>query len=254
VGANALRAPRPGRRRVPASGRGRGADGARQGSEAAQVPARLISLEGGERSGKSTQLALLSAHLERRGVAFVLTREPGGTPFGERLRGVLLSPELGPVSPVAEMIAFAASRAEVVARVIRPALARGQVVIADRFVDSSRAYQGYGLGVPLADIDVINRAATGGLEPDLTLLFDVDPAVAAARAPERGPDRIEARAADFHARVRAGYLELAAREPQRFLVLDARRPASELAAAVARAVDACIEGRTSGNDRANANR
>ncbi len=213
------------------------------GSEGWNVPARLISLEGGERSGKSTQLALLSAHLQARGTAFVLTREPGGTPFGERLREVLLAPDLGPVTPFAEMVAFAASRAEVVARVIRPALARGDIVIADRYVDSSRAYQGYGLGVPLADIDLVNAAATGGLLPDLTLLFDVDPAVAAGRAPERGHDRIEARDGGFHARVRAGYLELAAREPARFLVLDGLRSAADIARDVASAVDACITGR-----------
>jgi dTMP kinase len=206
------------------------------------VPARLISLEGGERSGKSTQLALLSAHLRARGVAFVLTREPGGTPLGERLRELLLAPDLGGITPRAEMIAFAASRAEVVARVIRPALARGEVVIADRYVDSSRAYQGYGLGVPLDEIDRVNAAATQGLLPHLTLLFDVDPAVAAGRAPDRARDRIEARDADFHARVRAGYLDLAARDPARFRVLDARRPAADIAADVASAVDACIAG------------
>jgi dTMP kinase len=228
--------------------------GRAQGSEAAHVPARLISLEGGERSGKSTQLALLSAHLRERGVTFVLTREPGGTPFGERLREVLLAPDLGPVTPLAEMTAFAASRAEVVARVIRPALERGEVVIADRYVDSSRAYQGYGLGVPLPVIDMVNRAATGGLLPDLTLLFDVDPTVAAGRAPERGHDRIEARGPDFHARVRAGYLEIARGEPERFMVLDGRLPAAELAQAVAAAVDACIAGHPSKNARGTGSR
>lgn len=218
------------------------------------MPGRLISLEGGERSGKSTQLALLSDHLRKRGMVFTVTREPGGTPFGERLRDVLLAPDLGAVSPLAEMVAFAASRAEVVASVIRPALRRGEVVIADRFVDSSRAYQGYGLGVALADIDMVNGAATGHLVPDLTLLFDVDPAVAAVRAPERGHDRIEARGADFHARVRFGYLALAAAEPQRFTVLDAGLPVAEIATQVARAVERCIAGEPSPNGPGNANR
>jgi dTMP kinase len=199
----------------------------------------LISLEGGEHSGKSTQVALLRQHLQGRGLTPVVTREPGGTPVGERLRALLLDPELGQLDPMTEMILFAASRAEVVARVVRPALSRGEVVICDRFVDSSRAYQGYGLGVPLAAIDAVNEAATGGLRPDLTLLFDVDPAVAAARA-GGDRDRIEARSPGFHRRVREGYLRLAAAEPDRFVVLDASLPAAELARRVAAAVDACL--------------
>lgn len=206
-------------------------------------PGCLISLEGGERSGKSTQVQRLTAHLRRRGWPVALTREPGGTPLGERLREVLLDPGLGEIDPVAEMILFAASRAEVVARVIRPALDRGEVVVCDRYVDSSRAYQGFGLGVDLAAIDAVNEAGTAGLRPDLTLLFDVAPAVAATRAGTAGPDRIERRPPGFHERVRQGYLELARRDPERFVVLDAHLAPEALTRRVVAVVDHLLAAR-----------
>ena len=184
----------------------------------------LITLEGGEGSGKSTQCALLQAWLREQGLGVTVAREPGGTPAADRLRAVLLDRLLEPLEPVAEVLLFAASRAQTVAQVIRPALAAGQVVVCDRFVDSSLAYQGFGLGVDPAFILDVNARVTGGVLPALTLLLDLPPEEGRARKGAGGdPDRIESRGIAYHQSVRAGYLALAAADPGRFCVLDAQR-------------------------------
>lgn len=204
------------------------------------TPGCLLTLEGGEASGKTTQCGLLVDWLRASGIAVTTAREPGGTGLGEGLRALLLRPDLTDVDPQAEVLLFAAARCQAVAEVVGPALARGDVVVCDRFVDSSLAYQGFGLGVDLEFIRRVNQRVTGGTEPELTLLFDVPPAVGAARRQAVRPDRIEARAAAYHEAVRSGYLELARAEPHRFRILDGTRPAAaihlEVRAAVALAL------------------
>lgn len=183
----------------------------------------LISFEGGDRVGKSTQIRLLADALMEQGHRVVVTMEPGGTPLGRALREILLHDRtLPPPTPIAELLLMAADRAEHVERVIKPALARGDIVITDRFSDSTVAYQGYGLGLPLAQIEQVNRIATQGLQPDLTIVLDLPVQARAERQRENEPwDRIDRRTADFHQRVRRGFLQLAADHPQRVAVIDA---------------------------------
>jgi dTMP kinase len=211
-------------------------------------PGRLIAFEGVEGAGKSTQLELLRQALEgRRGDPpvdrsreVVVTREPGGTPAGERVRALLLDPEVE-LHPRAEALLFAAARAELVERVIRPALERGAVVLCDRYLDSSLAYQGGARGLGRGPVEQVNRFATGGLLPDLVVLLDLDPA-AGLRRRARDPDRIEAQDLDFHRRVRDAFLDLAADDPERFAVVAAAAPVGEVAAQVQKAVLAVLEG------------
>ena len=169
---------------------------------------RLITLEGGEGCGKSTQAQYLYDWLTQIQIPVALTREPGGTPLGTRLRSLLLESGEGPTT-MAELMLYAADRAEHVERVIRPALAGGTVVVCDRFIDSTVAYQGYGRGLDLDAIDQLNALATGGLVPDLTLWLDLDPVIGLARRPD--PDRLEAAGLAFHRRVYAGFAAQAAR-------------------------------------------
>jgi len=186
------------------------------------VSGLFVTFEGGEGSGKSTQLERLAARLRARGLEPLLTREPGGTPLAEGIRRLLLDPELRP-APMAEAMLMEAARADLVAHLIRPALAAGRVVLCDRYDDSTLAYQGGGRGLDVELLRALNRAATGGLEPELTLLFDLEPALGLARR-ARVPDalnRLDREPEAFHARVRARYLELAAASPRRFVVLDA---------------------------------
>ena len=190
----------------------------------------FIAFEGGEGAGKSTQERLLTDALVARGHAVTRTREPGGTPAGEAIRHVLLSPEYTGLDPRAEALLFAAARGEHVARVVRPALARGEVVICDRYLDSSVAYQGYGRDLGPERVRDLSLWATGGLLPDLTVLLDVDPAIGLSRFVDR--DRLEAEPLAYHQRVRAGFLELAAADPGRYLVLDAQQDADAIAEAV----------------------
>jgi len=194
----------------------------------------LIALEGGEGSGKSTHAGVVAEVLAELGIPYRLVREPGGTPLGERIRQLLLSGEVE-IDPVAESYLFAAARAQLVATVILPALAAGETVICDRYVDSSLAYQGYGLGIGLEQVWAMNRWAIRGLVPDLTLLFDCAPEVARRRH-DRPGDRIEGRDAAFHRRVRAGYLELARMDADRYVVIDAQQPPERVAEAVRAAV------------------
>lgn len=201
----------------------------------------FIALEGGEGSGKSTQAAVVMDWLRSRGVPSRLVREPGGTPLGERLRDILLDGTGRPV-PLAEMLMFAAARAQLVETVIVPAILAGETVVCDRYVDSSLAYQGVGLGLGTETVWSVNRLATRGVLPDLTLLFDCPPGLARARHRRPGDD-IENRGAGFHERVRQGYLALAQANRQRTVVIDASRPALEVAEAVRRTLDRAFAGR-----------
>jgi dTMP kinase len=197
-------------------------------------PGVLIAFEGVEGAGKSTQLDLLRCELERRGHEVVVTREPGGTPVGERVRSVLLDPG-AELDPRAEALLFAAARAQLVAQVIRPALERGEVVLCDRYVDSSLAYQGVARGLGREPIAAMNRFATGGLVPDLVVLLRLDPAEGLTRG-RGGRDRIECQDLEFHRLVAQGFLDLAAAEPDRFAVVDAAQPPEQVAGEVRDAV------------------
>jgi dTMP kinase len=190
---------------------------------------RLIAFEGGERSGKTTQARLLADRL-----GAVPTREPGGTPVGERIRAVLLDPATGGLDPKAEALLVAADRAHHVATVVRPALAGGRHVVTDRFIGSSLAYQAYGRGLAVDEVRRLSAWATGGLDADLVVLLDVPLPEAAARAGSR--DRMEDEVDGFHARVADGYRELAAADPGRWVVVDGTGPVGDVAAAVWAAV------------------
>jgi dTMP kinase len=203
-------------------------------------PGRLIAFEGVEGAGKSTQLELLRRQLEGRGREVVVTREPGGTPVGERVRALLLDPE-AEIHPRAEALLFAAARAELVERVIRPALERGAVVLCDRYLDSSLAYQGGARGLGRGPVEEVNRLATGGLLPDLVVLLDLDPADGLRRR-QGDRDRIEAQDLEFHRRVREAFRALAAADPKRFAVVDAAAPVPEVAARVHAAALGLLEG------------
>ena len=200
-----------------------------------------ITLEGGDGAGKTTQASLLERWLRGEGRTVVRTREPGGTEVGVLIRDIVLH-HRGDVAPRAEALLYAADRAHHVATLVRPALARGEIVIQDRYLDSSVAYQGAGRVLDAAQIRDLSLWATEDALPDLTVLLDLDPASARARldADDKPFDRLEAEQADFHARVRQAFLELAAAEPERFLVLDATLPADDLAAAVRARVAALL--------------
>ncbi|MBE3574362.1 MAG: dTMP kinase [Firmicutes bacterium] len=199
----------------------------------------FITLEGIDGAGKSTQAQLLREKLVARGWPALLTREPGGTPAGEAIRRVLLDPGQA-LCAAAEVLLLAASRAQLVQEVIRPALRQGQVVVCERFVDSSLAYQGFGLGVPLQQVEAVNQVATGGLEPDLTLYLDL-PVEQARRRQARSLDRIEGRQNGYHQRVRQGFLRLAEQYPQRIRVLDGAAPAADVAQSVWAAVEPLLQ-------------
>ena len=188
----------------------------------------FIAVEGGDGAGKSTQSARLGEWLQGQGYAVRHTREPGGTALGRTLRELVLHGEDGSVSPRAEALIFAADRAHHVATVVRPALERGEVVITDRYLDSSVAYQGAARALGHDEVRELSLWATGGLLPDLTVLLDVSAEQGRARR-GRVHDRLERETDDFHDRVRHGFLDLAARAPERYLVLDASADAGRLA-------------------------
>jgi dTMP kinase len=196
----------------------------------------FVAFEGGEGVGKSTQIARAAGWLRELGHNVVETREPGGTPLGQQLRRLVLDPD-GHVTPRAEALLYAADRAHHVDTVIRPALANGMVVLTDRYVDSTLAYQGAGRG--LADTRTLTDWATGGLLPDLTVLLDLDPKAGLRRANARAtPDRLEGASLAFHEAVRAGFLALAAAAPQRYAVIDAGLDPDTVGASVRHAIEA----------------
>ncbi len=187
----------------------------------------FITFEGGEGSGKSFQAESLCRKLNRLNIPVVLTHEPGGTPLGEWTRNLLKWTDAY-VSPEAELFMFSASRAELMNEVIQPNLKEGKIVICDRYVDSTIAYQGYGRGLNLEMVKVINNASTQGLRPNITLLLDIPPEEGLARIKGRVKDRFEREEVTFHSRVRSGYLTLAKEEPARWLVIDARQPKKKI--------------------------
>jgi dTMP kinase len=190
----------------------------------------FITFEGGDGVGKTTQASLLEQWLAADDATVLRTREPGGTEVGVLIRDIVLH-HPGEIAPRAEALLYAADRAHHIETVVRPALERGEVVIQDRYLDSSVAYQGAGRVLGQTEVRDLSVWATGGLLPDLTVLLDLDPVLARGRldADDKPFDRLESEQDEFHARVRAEFLTLAAAEPQRFLVLDASRPAAELA-------------------------
>lgn len=200
----------------------------------------MISFEGIEGSGKSTQVALLMAHLQRTGIAAIASREPGGTALGERLRDLLLDPA-GDATAVAELFILEAARAQLVDKVIAPALAAGTLVIADRFTDSSVVYQGVARGLGIATVEQLNQLACFGVTPDRTILLDLPVEVGLARARSRSSTtaanrRFEEEDDAFHRAVAGGYRELAARHPQRVRLVDARGSTNEVHARVLEAL------------------
>ena len=190
----------------------------------------FITFEGPEGSGKSSQITLLTAFLQEQGFVVVPTREPGGTPIGDQIRGVLHDVANTAMTPSAELLLYSASRAQLVGELVRPALARDEIVLCDRFADSTLAYQGYGRNLNLADLQTITQFATGGLKPDLTLLLDIDVERGLARRLNGGDEmnRLDLEQVSFHQRVRDGYYELALLESERWVIVDADRPIDDV--------------------------
>jgi dTMP kinase len=202
----------------------------------------LITFEGIEGSGKSTQARLLAEGLRSQGHDVLAVREPGGSAIAEKIRSLLLDPANVEMAPLAELLLYEAARAQLVAELIRPSLDRGAIVVCDRFYDSTTAYQGVGRGLRNVDFTTLNRLATGGLVPDLTLLLDVPVELGLRRATGGSDgDRIEREPAEFHARVRQGFQTVAAAEPARVRLFDGLRPREELAAEIAGLAAEAIE-------------
>lgn len=202
-------------------------------------PGLFLAFEGGDGAGKSTQARLLAEALTARGLDVVVTREPGGTPAAEAIRHVVLTPEFAGLDARAEALLYAASRAEHVARLVRPALERGAVVITDRYMDSSIAYQGIGRGLGPDVVGQINLWGTHGLLPDLTVLLDVEAGAGLARLDDE-PDRLEAEPEAFHDAVVQGFRALASGDPERYLVLAAHDDREAIAAAVLARVEVLL--------------
>ena len=206
----------------------------------------FIAFEGGEGAGKSTQARLLAEALAERGIAAELTREPGGTPGAEAIRDLLLDPAGAGWEPRAEALLFAAARSDHVERRIRPALEAGRWVICDRFIDSTRAYQGGGGGLSDGDIMALHEVGSGGLLPDLTVLLSLPAGDAAERLAARdvdGSDRIGGREMAYHARVAARFAQIAADEPERFAVIDGSGSADTVHARILQVIEPLLEGR-----------
>jgi dTMP kinase len=201
----------------------------------------FITFEGGEGCGKSTHSRLLLRKLDQQNIPAILTHEPGGTPLGNELRKVLKRERSYPISPQAELFLLAASRAQLVAGVIRPALEAGKVVICDRFTHSTMVYQGYGRGLDFTAIKMVNNMATMHLSPDLIVLLDIPPEQGLARKRSL-KDRFELEDLSFHRRVREGYVKMAAAEPDRWLVIDASLPKGKVAEVIWERVSRLLPG------------
>ena len=199
----------------------------------------FITLEGGDGSGKSTQIKHLVTYLTERGKTVVESREPGGTDLGHELRDIVLH-RRGHIAPRAEALLYAADRAHNIATKVRPAIEAGSIVVQDRYLDSSLAYQGAGRVLDAEEVRFLSTWATEGLLPDLTVLLDLDPVVGRARIAGGRYDRLEEEVDEFHIRVREAYLALATAEPERFLVLDATRPIEYLAASIRNRVSSLL--------------
>lgn len=200
----------------------------------------FITFEGPEGSGKTTQLKLLAEWLRQRGKDVLATREPGGTAISEAIRGILLDPTHTEMQPEAEILLFSAARAQIVAQVIRPHLQGGGIVLCDRYADSTLAYQGYGRGLDLDTLRTITAFATGGLAPDSTIYLDIAIEEGLRRKVPQEWNRLEAQALAFHQRVREGYLEMAASEPDRWLSVDAFQPIADIQAAIRERIEVLI--------------
>lgn len=194
----------------------------------------FITFEGPDGSGKTTQISLLADYLRQQGYFVVTTREPGGTDIGDQIRGCLHDVRNVNMTPAAEILLYSASRAQHVDEVIRPALESDAIVICDRFADSTMAYQGYGRQLNLDDLAYITRFATGGLQPDVTFLLDLEVEEGIHRRASGGDEmnRMDLQKASFYRRVRAGYLEMVANAPQRWIVVDADRPVDDVQAEI----------------------
>ena len=199
----------------------------------------FVAFEGGEGAGKSTQSKLLRDRLEAAGHVVVLTHEPGDTEVGKKVRGIVLDPATGDLNDRTEALLYAADKAEHVETVVIPALKRGEVVITDRYVDSTLAYQGAGRAIPPRELERVARWATGDLRPHLTVLLDLEPSAGLTRFEER--DRIEGESIEFHQRVREAFLRLATGRLEHYLVVDARKPAEEIADAVFERIEPLLE-------------
>lgn len=214
-----------------------------------QYQGYFITFEGGEGSGKSTQVKLLAEHLRGKGFDIVLTREPGGTPEAEKIRDLLVRNDGGAWSPLEECLLLFAARAHHIRTLIKPALEAGKIVISDRFTDSTRAYQGYGLGVDLKKIEALNNDLIDDFKPDLTLLLDINVTDGLARSTRRladensNEDRYESLDIEFHEKLRAGFLNMAEQEPARFRVIDADNLVDEIANKIRVIVDDMVSAR-----------
>jgi dTMP kinase len=202
----------------------------------------FIALEGVEGAGKGTQIRLAEEYIRSLGLDVLVTREPGGTELGEQIRQVLLDPKTGKLDARAEALLFAASRAQTVTSIIRPALADGKIVLSDRYVDSSLAYQGWARGLGEQDVLTLNVWATQGLFPDLVILLHVEPELGLLRSTE-APDRMELEGQDFHAKVSDAYLKIAEEHPERFVVVDADKPPNEVFEGVKAALQRVLKDR-----------
>ncbi|MCI8285468.1 MAG: dTMP kinase [Firmicutes bacterium] len=205
----------------------------------------FITFEGPDASGKTTQIERLRSHLVSKNLDVLVTREPGGTPISEKIRNIILDKENSEMNPVTEALLYAASRAQHVAQVIEPALRTGKIVISDRFLDSSIAYQGYGRG--LGDmVRIINEPAAAEVKPDLTFLLSGDPATLRSRRSLQEEDRMDSQQNDFHRTVMKGYINIAESEPGRVRIIDACGQAEVIAREIAEIADSVIDGRSGG--------
>ncbi len=203
----------------------------------------FITFEGPDGSGKTTQARLLAEYLESQGKPVLLTREPGGTVISEQIRDVVLSTRNQSIRHETEALLFSAARAQIVAELIRPALAAGKIVVCDRYADSTMAYQGYGLGLDLDALRAITRFATGGLVPDVTFYIDVPAHVGLTRRQRGETNRLDQKDLDYHARVREGFLKMAREEPQRWIVIDGTRPVDQVQQEIRQKLEQKLEGR-----------